>query len=72
MATGLESRVKRLETAQAGMVTARARRGAAQAAKLSIVPTDQVDALAWDLSQPGFWPGVVAELERITAARSGH
>ena len=72
MATGLESRVKRLEAAQAGMVTVRARRGAAQAAKLGIIQADQVDALAWDLSQPGFWPGVVAELERIATARSGH
>ena len=68
MATGLESRVKRLEVAQASTVTERAKLGAVYAAKLGIIPADQVDALAWDLSQPGFWPGVVAELERRATA----
>lgn len=68
MATGLECRIKRLEAAEEGMVTACARRGAAHAVRLGIIPHCEEEALARELSQPGFWPGLAAELQRRATA----
>lgn len=68
MATGLDIRIKRLEAAEEGMVTDRARRGAAHAVRLGIIPQCEEEELARELSQPGFWPGVVTELQRRATA----